>query len=99
VWGVWVKEKPNGWNKIHPAWKVVKKINNLKKDRGLKGRVDYRPASNSYPVNAPKPPNLVKCYHKQAIHLIVYIRTLVPYDKDLNIKIHFLKRKSIFLIF
>jgi hypothetical protein len=25
VWGAWVKDKPNGWNEIHPAWKVVKK--------------------------------------------------------------------------
>jgi hypothetical protein len=25
VWGVWIKDKPNGWNEIHPAWKVVKK--------------------------------------------------------------------------
>jgi hypothetical protein len=24
VWGAWVKDKPNGWNEIHPAWKVVK---------------------------------------------------------------------------
>ena len=25
VWGAWVKDKPKGWNEIHPAWKVVKK--------------------------------------------------------------------------
>ncbi len=25
VWGTWVKDKPEGWNEIHPAWKVVKK--------------------------------------------------------------------------
>ena len=25
VWGAWVKDKPNGWNEIHPAWKVVRK--------------------------------------------------------------------------
>ena len=25
VWGAWVKDKPEGWNEIHPAWKVVKK--------------------------------------------------------------------------
>ena len=25
VWGAWVKDKPNGWKEIHPAWKVVKK--------------------------------------------------------------------------
>ena len=23
VWGAWVKDKPNGWNEIHPACKVV----------------------------------------------------------------------------
>jgi hypothetical protein len=23
VWGAWVKDKPKGWNEIHPAWKVV----------------------------------------------------------------------------
>jgi hypothetical protein len=25
VWGAWVKDKPGGWNEIHPAWKVLKK--------------------------------------------------------------------------
>ena len=25
VWGAWVKDKSNGWNEIHPAWKVIKK--------------------------------------------------------------------------
>ncbi len=25
VWGAWVKDKPEGWNEIHPAWKVVQK--------------------------------------------------------------------------
>ncbi len=25
VWGAWVKDKPKGWNEIHPAWKVVQK--------------------------------------------------------------------------
>ena len=25
VWGAWVKDKPEGWNEIHPAWKIVKK--------------------------------------------------------------------------
>jgi len=23
VWGAWVKDRPKGWNEIHPAWKVV----------------------------------------------------------------------------
>ena len=23
VWGAWVIDKPNGWNEIHPAWKVI----------------------------------------------------------------------------
>jgi hypothetical protein len=25
VVGAWVKDKPKGWNEIHPAWKVVQK--------------------------------------------------------------------------
>ncbi len=25
VWGALVKDKPKGWNEIHPAWKVVLK--------------------------------------------------------------------------
>ncbi|HEX9319746.1 MAG TPA: hypothetical protein VF884_12505 [Nitrososphaeraceae archaeon] len=25
VWGAWVKDKPKGWNEIHPAWKVAQK--------------------------------------------------------------------------
>ena len=25
VWGAWANDKPNGWNEVHPAWKVVQK--------------------------------------------------------------------------